>query len=180
MDLLPLIATAVGAVIALSGTLLADVRRDRRQRDRDDERFRRETYVDFVLALNAAHNGLRDVGDSATPADDRRAAVNRAIAEAGLFAARERLLMTAPASLVEAGETTFARLIAIRTAITGGAKTRSQEYHDAYHPFAEALWRFRLAVRTDFRQQPFTPESVDHTSWSELEDCAFCGRAATH
>lgn len=179
MDLLPLVATVIGAAIALSGTLLADVRRDRRQRDRDDEQFRRETYVGFVLALDAAHNGLREVGESATPVEDRRIAVGRAITEARLFAARERLLMTAPAPLVETGETTFARLIAIRTAITDGARTRSREYHDVYHPYAEALWRFRLAVRTDFRQQPFGPASVDHTSWSELEDCAFCGRAAT-
>src|SRR5687768_5601341 len=179
MELLPLVATVIGAVIALSGTLLADVRRDRRQRDRDDERFRRETYVDFVLALNAAHNGLRDVGDSAPPADDRRAAVTRVITEADQFAAREQLLMTAPAPLVEEGETTFARLIAIRTAIAAGAKTRSREYHDAYHPFADALWRFRLAVRADFRQRPFTPASVDHTSWSEREDCDVCGRPAT-
>jgi hypothetical protein len=178
MDLLPLIAAVTGAVIALSGTLLADLRRDRRQRDRDDEQIRRETYVDFVLALNAAHNGLREVGDSAVRGDDRRAAIARAITEARLFAARERLLMTAPAALVEAGEATFARLIAVRTAIIAGAKTRSREYHDAYHPFAEALWRFRLAVRADFRQQPFGPASVAHTSWSELEDCDVCGRTA--
>jgi hypothetical protein len=177
MDLLPIVAAATGAVIALSGTLLADLRRDRRQRDRDDEQVRRETCVDFVLALNAAHTALRAAGNSSEQGDDRRAAANRALTEADVFGARERLLMTAPASLVAAGETTFARLIAIRNAITGGAKTRSQEYHDAYHPFAEALWRFRLAVRADFRLHAFTPESVDHTSWSELEDCTFCGRA---
>jgi hypothetical protein len=178
MDLLPLIATATGAVIALSGTLLADVRRDRRQRDRDHEQVRRETYVDFVLALNAAHAGLREVGDSPAPAADRRAAAHRVLTEAGMFGARERLLMSAPAPLVAAGETTFARLIAIRTAITGGARTRSREYHDAYHPYAEALWQFRLAVRADFRHEPFTPQDVDQTSWSELETCAFCGGTA--
>src|SRR5687767_9773382 len=100
MDLLPIIATATGAVIALAGTLLADVRRDRRQRNRDDEQFRRETYVVFVLALNAAHSVLREVGDSTAPGDDRRLAVNRALTEAGLFGARERFLMTAPAPLV--------------------------------------------------------------------------------
>jgi hypothetical protein len=176
MDLLPLIATAVGAVIALSGTLLADVRRDRRQRDRDDGEVRRDTCVAFVLALDAAHSGLREVGASSMPADDRRAAAIRALTEAGVWGARERLLMTAPEPLVAAGETTFVRLYAIRTAIIDGARIRSREYHDVYHPFADALWRFRLAARADFRQQAFGPESVGHASWSELEDCAFCGR----
>jgi len=179
MDLLPLLATATGAVIALSGTLLADVRRDRRQRDRDIDQIRRETCVGFVLAVNAAHAGLRDVGYSSVQGDDRRDAVHRAVTEAGLYGARERLLMTAPAALVTAGETTFARLVAIRNAITDGAKTRSREYHDAYHPFATALWQFRLAVRADFGQEGFTPASVDRTSWSEIETCVFCGGTGT-
>lgn len=179
MDLLPLIATVTGAVIALSGALLAEVRRDRRQRDRDYEQVRRETYVDFALALNAAHGGLREVGESSVRAEARWAAVNRAVDEAGLYGARERLLMTATAPLVKAGETAFLRLMAVRTAIRDGAMTRSQEYHDAYHPFAEALWRFRLAVRSDFRQPAFAPESVDRTSWSERDNCAFCSGSVT-
>lgn len=174
MDLLPLIATATGAVIALSGTLLADVRRDRRQRDRDSEQVRRETCVGFALALNDAHGGLRSVGDSSLESGERRAAVSRAMHEAGLYGARERLLMTATAPLVKAGESAFLRLIAIRTAIRDGAKTASQEYHDVYHPFAEALWQFRLAVRSDFRQPWFTPESVEQKTWSERDGCAFC------
>ncbi|AVT28196.1 hypothetical protein C6361_00305 [Plantactinospora sp. BC1] len=174
MDLLPLLATAVGAVIALSGTLLTDVRRDRRQRVRDDEQVRREVCVDFVLALNLAHAGLREVGEASVPADERRAAVSRVIHEAGLYGARERLLVAATAPLVKAGETVFGRLVAIRTVIRAGARTNSREYHDAYHPFAEALWQFRMSVRADFGQPSFSPESVDRPSWSERESCAFC------
>jgi hypothetical protein len=178
MDLLPLIATATGGIIALAGSLVADLRRDRRQRDRDDAQVRRETCVDFALALNDAHAGLREAGELAAQAEERRAAVNRAMHEAGLYGARERLLMTATTPLVQAGETAFFRLVAIRNAIREGARTRSQEYHDVYHPFAEALWQFRLAVRTGFRQPAFTPQSVDRTSWSERDSCSFCDGSA--
>jgi hypothetical protein len=174
MNLLPLIAAVTGAVIALSGTLLADMRRDRRLRDREYEQVRRETYVQFALALTAAHAGLREVGESPLQAVERRTAVNRALQEAGIYGARERLLMTATAPLVAAAEAAFLRLIAIRNAIRGGAQTRSREYHHAYHPFAEALWQFRLAARSDFQQPAFAAQSVDRTSWSERDTCAFC------
>ena len=179
MDLQPLIATGAGAVIALAGTLLADVGRDRRLRGRDIDLVQRETNVDFALALTAAHAGLREVGDSSARDAERRAAINRAVDEAGLYGARERLLMTATAPVVKAGETVFLRLIDIRDAIRDGAMTQSQEYHDAYHPFAEALWQFRMATRRDFHQPAFTPEKVDRVSWSERESCSFCGRPAT-
>jgi hypothetical protein len=175
MDLLPLIATATGAIIALSGALLTEGRRDRQQRNREDQQARRESCVDFALALNAAHAGLRQVGDSALRGDERRRAIERTVHEADLFGARERLLMTATAPLVKAGETAFSRFITIRSAIRDGATTGSPEYHDAYHPFAEAVWQFRVAVRADFRQPALTPASIGKTGWSEREVCAECG-----
>ncbi|MEU8284163.1 hypothetical protein AB0C01_07470 [Micromonospora sp. NPDC048905] len=179
MSWIPLVAAVVGALIALSGTLFADVRRDRQQRNRDYEQFRRETYVEFVLALNAAHAALRKVSDSPMSVEERRNAVNAAMSDAGLYGAREQLLMTATTSVVKAGEAVFHRVVGIRKAVRDGATTSSVEYHEAYHPFAEALWKFRMVVRTDFRQLVLAPMDVDRTTWSELESCAVCGRSMT-
>lgn len=179
MDILPLLATASGAIIALSGTLLADLRRDRRQRERNDEQIRQQTYVEFALALNAAHGALREVSEVVTEAGDRRVAVNRAVQDADVYGARERLFISATAALVGLGEIAFLRLIAIRTAIRQGATIGSTEYHDLYHSFAEALWHFRLAVRADFARPAFTADNVGQTSWSERESCAVCAERAT-
>ena len=188
MDVLPLIATASGAVIALSGTLLADIRRDRQQRDRDGGHVRREVYVGFALALNAAHDGLRQLGDAAEAeaeaangtgneaANERPAAANRVLTEAGLYGARERLLMIATAPVAAAGEAVFLRLGGIRDVIRAGARTESQEYHDAYHQWAEAVWRFRMAVRSELGQPALTSIGFEETGWSEREECAFCNQ----
>src|SRR3954463_3889355 len=123
MDLLPLIATTVGAAIALSGTLLADVRRDRRQRDRDNQQLRREVYVGFALALNTAHDTLRQVGNGPATGDERRTAAGRALGE--VYGARERLLMIATEPVAVAGEAAFLRLGDIRNAVRDGATTKS-------------------------------------------------------
>jgi len=152
MDLLPLIAATVGAVIALSGTLLADVRRDRQQRDRDNQQVRREIYVAFALALNEAHDGLRQMGNSSAPARERPAAASRVLTEAGVYGARERLLMIATAQVAIAGEAAFLRLGEVRDVLREGATTRSDSYRAAYLQWADAVWRFRMTVRSELGQ----------------------------
>jgi hypothetical protein len=156
MDVLPLIATAIGAVIALSGTLLTDARRDRQQRDRDNQQVRRETYVGFALALNAGHDGLRQLGNSAVPESERPAAANRVLSEAGLYGARERLLMIATDPVAAAGEAAFLRLTEIRDVVRAGATTASDGYRAAYRRWAEAVWQFRMTVRGELGQPPLT------------------------
>ena len=59
---IPFAGTALGAIIALGGTVLAGVRTDRSQRSRDRESDRLKTYVDFALALDTAHAALGDRG----------------------------------------------------------------------------------------------------------------------
>jgi hypothetical protein len=174
MDVLPLVATVFGAVIALAGTLLTDFRRDRQQRSRDNQQVRRETYVSFALALNAAHDGLRQLGDSFTADSDRPDAANRVLSQTGVYGARERLLMIATKPVAAAGEAAFERLGDIRRAVRDGAGTSSERYHDAYHPWAESVWRFRMAVRGELGQPALTPAGGDESDWSERRDCQVC------
>ncbi|MDG4798303.1 hypothetical protein [Micromonospora sp. WMMD1082] len=176
---IPIAGTALGAVIALGGTILAGVRNDRGQRRRDRESDRFRTYVDFALALDAAHAGLREVARDRAEDLDRRGAALSAVHASGLYSVRERLLMSASPAVMEAGERAFSRLIDIRDAIRSGAALSSRGYHDAYHPFAEALWTFRVAVRVEIGQSRLDPVDLDRESWSERERCAVCGQAGT-
>ncbi|MFD7941755.1 hypothetical protein ACFV5K_01795, partial [Streptomyces sp. NPDC059744] len=54
-----LVATLGGAVIAISGTVLADRLRTRQEVDRGLGARRREAYIDFIAAAGAAHTQLR-------------------------------------------------------------------------------------------------------------------------
>ena len=155
--------------------MLTGTRADRSQRQRDRETDRIRTYVDFALALDTAHAALREV--ARTPADDpnRYGAGSSAVQASGLYGVRERLLMSASSVMVTAGETAFARLIDIRNAVRAGAMRSSRELHDVYHPFAEALWSFRVAARVELGQNSLNPGDLDRQSWSEREQCPVCG-----
>ncbi|RAO30075.1 hypothetical protein ONO86_05627 [Micromonospora noduli] len=173
---IPFASTALGAVIALAGALLAGVRNDRGQRHRDRESDRLRTYVDFALALDEAHAALREV--ARTPQDEpvRGVAASAAVHAAGLYGVRERLLMSASPALVTAGESAFDRLIGIRNAVRSGVVLSTRDYHDVYHPFADALWTFRVAARVEVGQNLLNPDDLNRESWSERERCALCGQ----
>ncbi len=81
--------------------------------------------------------------------------------------------MGAPA-VVAVGERLFLSLIAIRDAIRTGAGLASAEYHRVYHPFAEALWAFRMAVRVAHGQRPLAPRDLDRSGWRDYERCPAC------
>jgi hypothetical protein len=165
-------AAAIGAVIALSGTLLADVRRDRQQRSRDQGADRRRYCVEFTVALTRALGNMRAVASAHLDSGDRRTAVADAMGPT--YVAREQLLLSGTGSLVVAGEDVFHRLVEVRDAVRAGASLDSARYHDAYHGFSDALWRFRLAVRTDLREPDLTPSELNREDWSDRDRCAVC------
>lgn len=171
----PAAGAAVGAVIALAGTLVSSVRADRTQRSRDRESERLANYVDFALALDDAHASLRDVARSEGDAGGQFASAVQAVWGSRIYGVRERLLMSGTVEMVKAGESVFARLVEIRDAVRSGAALSSPAYHDAYHGFAEALWTFRVAARQELRQRPLVPGDLGRASWSERAECAECG-----
>ncbi|MEH0841055.1 hypothetical protein V6U81_01500 [Micromonospora sp. CPCC 205711] len=173
VDWMPLLSTGAGALIALSGTFLVDLRRERDTRSRDREQERWRTCVDFALALATAHGLLR----TPTSADGEPGA-DRAMTESGAYQARERLLMSGTPELVAAGEIAFHRLIRMRRLVRSGGDLRSDEGHDAYHEFAEALWTFRMGVRRHFGHRTIAPGVLDRVDWSERNECAYCAPAS--
>ncbi|MEU5931125.1 hypothetical protein [Micromonospora sp. NPDC047187] len=171
---IPFASTALGAVIALGGALLSGARNDRAQRGRDRETDRLNTYIDFTLALDAAHAALRDVARVQPGDADRKTAASYAVHESGLYGVRERLLMSASPALVTAGEAAFGRLIDIRNAVRSGVMLSTREFHDVYHRFAEALWTFRVTARVELGQNLLKPGDLDRETWAEREGCVLC------
>src|SRR5262245_28971941 len=134
MDWIPLVSTGFGAAIALGGTLMADLVRRRDERGREALDLRRQSYLDFILALGAALEGLRQVSRADLTGDARRDAGTEAMTEAGVYPARERFLMAAPAAIVRSGEDAFQALVVLRDRVRAGVVRDSIAYHDAYHP----------------------------------------------
>lgn len=174
MSWFSIVATALGATIALAGTLLADGRRQHEQRDRDRRQESWLGAIEFSYALDAAHSALRGVARSDDADNALFEAAGEAVDKAGLYKARERLLVAADREIVIAGEAAFRALIAIRNVIRDGALLATTEYHDAYHLFAEKLWEFRMLVRTHAGNQPLTPAALGRSDWSERGSCARC------
>ena len=173
-----MVAAAVGAVIALAGTLLGGARTDRSQRRRSLETDRLQAYVQFVLALDKAHAALREVARKEASDPDRYAAAVQGVDGSGLYGTREQLLLSGSPNLVKAAEVAFSRLVAVRNAVRDGAALPDEAYHDAYHAFAEALWGFRMAARGEIGQPQFSPAELDRVSWSEREQCSVCRERA--
>ena len=107
------------------------------------------TYVEFVQAV------LRDVA---------RSRATRAAGAPAVITASEKLLL---------------RLGGIYEAVRAGARPDSEQYHRAYHPFTDALWAFRLAVRTELGQPPHTPQALGRVDWSDQGRCANCTQSVS-
>jgi hypothetical protein len=172
VDLVPLVSTAVGAAVALLGTLLADTLRNRGQRDRDNRSERRVGYLEFVVALDKAHGAFRHIADAGGPDVVRQ--TRAAFTENRVYETRERLIMTANPAVIRAAEHAFVGLLGIRDAIRAGARLDTSAYHDQYHIYAGSLWALRRAIREDLGASDLKPQDLDKSTWDTRETCLFC------
>ncbi|MBY8885364.1 CchlQ [Streptomyces sp. PTM05] len=169
-----LVATLGGAVIAMSGTLLADRVRARGEDDRGLGSRRREVYLDFIAATGVAHARLRELAQSGAATAELDGATRDALAEAGVYQVRERLFIDASAPVAAAGQRMFEQLRALRAAVAQGARLSSRAFHDAYHPYIDAVWAYRVAVREELEGRPLLPAVFGWSAWDGTERCALC------
>lgn len=174
MEWTSVIGAVCGAVIALAGAVTVEAQHSRQERRRSREAERLGYCLDFAVALDSAHSGLREVAQDDDDPSRRLRRANRVVHEANVFAARERLLVAGTVELVKAGELAYQRLIAVRNAVRSGAALSSREYHQTYHGYAEAIWQLRMAARADLDQARMEPVDLARRSWSEREGCHGC------
>lgn len=182
MDLIPLVSTAVGAAIALGGTVIADVVRGRDSRSRDNQAARKSAYLDLVIAHGVALQELREVANSTATDGERVAQINARMTKSGIYLAREKLFMAAPRWVLRPAESAFEQLIRVRDVVRAGATLNAAAYHDVYHPYSEKMWLLRNAIRSDLDASQLTPSDLARATWDNREQCGDCaGRAAaTH
>ncbi|MEU6272368.1 hypothetical protein ABZ871_08105 [Streptomyces populi] len=158
MEWAALVGTVLGALTTLAGSSWSEHLRARRDRQTRDVSQRQEAHVALVLACNASHEHLRRIARGDAIGAERQDACRDALLEAGLFAQRERLLVTASPDVVRAAEAAHRSLLGIRDLIGSGETTDAETYREAYARYASALWQLRQAMRKDTAATPLNLE----------------------
>ncbi|MCH6163548.1 CchlQ [Streptomyces marispadix] len=190
MDWGTLVATISGGTIAISGTVMADYLRRRHEDGRGIEARRRSVYIEFITAAGACHARLREIaksgpgtvaGPEATgtgreqTGTDLEAATRAALSEASVYEVRERLFIDATTAVAGAGQAMFERLRALQRVVAAGAAQDSRAFHDAYHPYIEAVWNYRVAVRGELEDRSLSPATFGWEEWDGRDRCPSCG-----
>ncbi|MFF3746509.1 CchlQ [Streptomyces kronopolitis] len=178
MDWGTLLATLSGGVIAISGTVLADRLRHRREGERTSEARRRAVYIEFITAAGVGHARLRQIAQSPEEEADPDAAARAALSDAGIREVRERLFIDATTDIAGAGQAMFERLRVLQRVVGAGARQTSPAFHDAYHPYLDAVWAYRVAVREELEGTSFGPAAFGWEEWDGTDRCAVCRREA--
>ena len=172
-----MLATVVGGAAALFGSVVAHALGSREERRRANGSQRRDAYVDYLVALDAAFGEVRRLADPDQTPANLASAVGSAFGDAGVYRTRERLLLVGNPSVISPAETVLHRIAEVRDAVRGGVKRRTQAYHDVYHRYAEALWHLRIAIREDLGSVKLAPADIDKETWDSAATCEFCRKA---
>jgi hypothetical protein len=174
-----LVATISGAVIAIAGTVLADWLRTRHEDDRGLEGRHREAYLGFISAAGTCHSRLREIAQDPAAIADVEDASRAALADGGVYDARERLFIEASPAVAKMGQEMYERLRELRRVVGTGADADSAAFHGANHPYIESVWAYREAVREELEGQALSPAVFGWSSWDSTARCAVCmARAA--
>ncbi|MEU0877026.1 hypothetical protein ABZ345_00395 [Lentzea sp. NPDC005914] len=162
MNWLAALLTLAGTVVGASITLTAERMRWRRdQRERHLE-ARRDSYAGYLAALHTTSESIRAVSLDEHDADVRRSSAARAaFSTANLNAAREQIVLLAPASVVRAADKTFTTLRSLHDIVAQGGDLDSPNYRETLSVYQHALKDLRKVMREDLG----TPSLVDDVTF---------------
>ncbi|MFD3870365.1 hypothetical protein [Streptomyces sp. NPDC058623] len=129
-----IVATAIGAIIGVSSTLVAERirwRRDTAERDRD---ALRASFMEYLTAL--AHT--RDAFSRAEPSIERIGHGHVAMAEHGLYASQQHLELVATQQLVESANRATLTILEFHDVVAAGHSPNTTEYIQAWRSIRNA------------------------------------------
>ncbi|MBY8887344.1 hypothetical protein K7472_21235 [Streptomyces sp. PTM05] len=140
-------ATAVGAVLGVMATLVAEHVRRRHERADQDRETLLSAFTDYLAALARARTAF----SKAQPAPEDVGRGHVAISEHGVYAAHQQLELVAPQLLVEkAGRATLS-VLDFHDVVVAGHTSGSREYVHAWRAARQAraalIAEMRLALR---------------------------------
>ncbi|GAB7032387.1 CchlQ [Streptomyces sp. NPDC021749] len=176
MDWGTLVATVSGGLIAITGTVLADQLKQRHEKARSSAERRRAVYIEFIAAAGVCHARLRKIAQEPEAEADPGAAARAALTDAAIHEVRERLFIDASTAVAGAGQAMFERLRALQRVVAEGGGHSSRAFHDVYHPYLEAVWAYRVAVREELEGRSLAPAVFGWEEWDGTDRCVICRR----
>ena len=164
-----LIATALGALIAFSGSTLSEGIRSRREQARSQLETQRKMTVDFILAVDNVHSLLRKVATQSMDISQLPTAAREAVGSSGIYGTREQMLTSVPPKIAYAAETAFHALLAIRDVVSSGSTLDSSPYDQAYDDWAGAIWTLRQTAREAFGVAPLDLDKIHRMEADRIE-----------
>jgi hypothetical protein len=157
MSWIPVLATAMGAVIALGSALLTEHLRSRREHNDRSTTVQREVCANYLSALHDANEAMRAVAlGEHSPDLPRKQAARAAFRDAGVTKAREHLILVAPPAVIQAADEAFRSLRTMRDRV--GEGERLAQYEPVLLTYGEHLHALRGAIRHDLGVDGDTPQ----------------------
>ncbi|MFD0685692.1 hypothetical protein [Actinomadura fibrosa] len=156
MSWIPVLATAMGAVIGLGSALLTEHLRFRREHHQRFAAVRREAYTDYLSALHEANEAMRGVALGEYPDSTPQQAARAAFRAAGVTKAREHIILVAPPAVITAADQAFRSLRTMRDRIGQGEQLA--EYEPVLLAYGEHLHELRDAIRHDLGASGGAPQ----------------------
>ncbi|MFF2504931.1 hypothetical protein ACFVTY_16360 [Streptomyces sp. NPDC058067] len=151
MDWIPLLSTAVGAVIGVAATLIADwTRANRSQRD-GHQATKRQLYGDYLAALSLTRHSLRTAARSSSePVEVRARMALDAFKDAKAYEARYQVALVASDRVTDASTSAFNALRHLRDLVEAGGGTHTDpDYRRAQDQWADQFAGLRRCMRSD-------------------------------
>ena len=140
----------VGPLVGASITLLVDRTRGKRDQRHHLLELRRSAYVEYLAALHATSEGIREVPDADGHSESSRLPAARAAFRGGdLYAAREQVGLLAPAPVVRGAKDTFKCLRTLRDLVGAGQTQETHQYREVLGSYQLALEWLRRVMRDD-------------------------------
>jgi hypothetical protein len=169
MDWSAIVGTIVGASLGICSTLLVSRMQWRHQQDGRWYDIRRETYVDFLTAVNKSYEALWALGlgeyESSLPL---LGASREILRSSGVYEARQRVIISAPQSVINACEEVFQRLKEVRDIIGNGHDADSREFKEVDGYYRLGILGLDKAIRADLHVRDPIAESFTFARSTDL------------
>ncbi|GGX11367.1 hypothetical protein [Streptomyces chartreusis] len=150
MDWGTLAGTALGAILGVSTTLLAERSRWRRENSARERAVKQQLYAEYLGALSLTTHRLRDLKrDAGLTREDRMKQAGEILGSTNAYHLRYQMLIIAPQGLGDDADQAFMRIRDLRDRFDGADMANDPEWPSAMSAVREALDSLRRTMRSD-------------------------------
>jgi hypothetical protein len=145
-----LIGTALGAVVGVGSTVLAERSRWKREFATRELSVRRQLYGDYLAALSRTRNELRGLARSPSVAAGERARLaGESFRSGGAYELRYQMAITAPEPVAEPSERALRALRDLHDRLEAGDIHTDESWVECHEAFTTAMTALQAAMRAD-------------------------------